>query len=78
MKNELKQLATKEDIDYKKLSQEISSYSFNFFRKCATPYMFQKNLMTNKIRINAANDDRREFVFDMMKGYNVNSFFTEK
>ena len=40
--------------------------------------MFQKNLMTNKIRINAANDDQREFVFDMMKGYNVNSFFTEK
>ena len=78
MKNELKQLPTKEDNDYKKFSQEISSYGFNFLRKYATPYMFLKNLMTNKIRISAANDDQRDFEFDMMKGYNVSSFFKKK
>ena len=77
-KNELKQLATKEeDIDYKKLSQEIFFYGFNFLEKYSTPYKFLKNLIANKISINIANDDQKNFVFNLMKGYNVSSFFTK-
>ena len=30
--------------------------------------MFLKNLMANKIRINAANDDQRDFVLTWWKG----------
>ena len=48
----LKQLATKEeDIDYKKLSQEIFSNGFNFLGKYSTAYRFLKHLFANKIRI---------------------------
>ena len=52
VKNELKQLATKEkDIDYKR----DFYLSLQFFEK--TPYMLLKNLVANKISINTANDD---------------------
>ena len=37
--------------------------------------MLLKNLMTNKLSMNSVNDDQRNFVFDLMKGYNVSSFF---
>ena len=38
VKNELKKLAAKkEDIDYKKLSQEIFSYGFNILGRFGTP-----------------------------------------
>ena len=37
--------------------------------------MLLKNLMTNKLSINSVNDDLKDFVFDLMKGYNVISFF---
>ena len=38
VKNELKQLKTKEkDIDYKKLSQEIFFDGVSFLEKCGTP-----------------------------------------
>ena len=48
-KNELKQLATKEeDIDYKKLSEEIFSDGFNFLGRYGTPYRFLKTLIPNK------------------------------
>ena len=76
VKNELKQLATKEkDIDYKKLSQEIFFDSFSFLKKYGTPYMLLKNLVANKISINTVNDDQKDFVFNLMKGYTVSSFF---
>ena len=32
-------------------------------------------MIANKISINTANDDQRDFVFNLMKGYNINSFF---
>ena len=31
--------------------------------------------MTNKISINTVNDDQTDFLFDLMKGYSVSSFF---
>ena len=31
--------------------------------------------MANKININTVNDDQRDFVFNLMKGYNASSFF---
>ena len=37
--------------------------------------MLLKNLVTNKLSMNSVNDDQRDFVFDLMKGYNVSSFF---
>ena len=37
--------------------------------------MLLKNLVTNKLTMNSVNDDQRDFVFDLMKGYNVSSFF---
>ena len=37
--------------------------------------MFLKNFVANKISIKTVNDDQRDFVFNLMKGYNVNSFF---
>ena len=37
--------------------------------------MLSKNLVTNKLSMNSVNDDQRDFVFDLMKGYNVSSFF---
>ena len=74
-KNELKELATRgEDIDYKKLPQEIFSYGFKFLRRYGIPYRFLKNLIANKISIDTANDDQRDFVFNLMKGYNVINF----
>ena len=39
------------------------------------PYRLLKNLIANKISINTANDDQNNFVFNLMKGYNVSSFF---
>ena len=77
IKSKLKQLGIKEDIDYKKLSQEIFSYGFNFLRRYGMPYRLLKNLIANKISINTANDDQKNFVFNLMKGYNVSSFFTK-
>ena len=32
-------------------------------------------MIANKISINTANDDQRDFVFNLMKGYNISSFF---
>ena len=62
VRNEVRELAAKkEDIDYKKLSQEIYSYGFNFLERYSTPYRFLKSLITNKISINTANDDQRDF-----------------
>ena len=37
--------------------------------------MLLKNLVTNKIRINTVNDDQKNFVFNLMKGYNARIFF---
>ena len=37
--------------------------------------MFLKYFVANKISIKTVNDDQRDFVFNLMKGYNVNSFF---
>ena len=46
VENELKQLATsQENIDYKKLSQEIFFDGFSFLKKYGTPYMLLKNLV---------------------------------
>ena len=79
VRNEVRELAAKEkDIDYKNLSQEIFSYGFNFLERYGTPYRFLKNLIANKISINTANDDQRDFVFNLMKGYNISSFFEKK
>ena len=76
VKKKLKELAAKEeDIDYKKLSQDIFSYGFSFLERYGTPYRLLKNLAANKICIIIANDDRRDFVFNLMKGYNVTNFF---
>ena len=78
-KNELKQLVTKEkETDFKKLSQEIFFDGFGFLKKYGTSYTFLKNLVANKISINRVNDDQRNFVFNLMKGYNVSSFFKKK
>ena len=60
------------------MSQEIFSYGFNFLERYGTPYRFLKNLIANKISINTANDDQRDFVFNLMKGYNISSFFEKK
>ena len=79
IKNELKQLGTKgKDIDYKKLLQEIYFGGFSFLKKYGTPYVFLKNLVANKISISAVNDEQRDFVFDLMRGYNVSSLFQKK
>ena len=37
--------------------------------------MLLKNLVTNKIRISTVNDDQKNFVFNLMKGYNARVFF---
>ena len=37
--------------------------------------MILKNLVANKISITTVNDDHIDFVFNLMKGYNVSSFF---
>ena len=37
--------------------------------------MLLKNLVVNKISIHTVNSDQRDFVFDLMKGYNESSFF---
>ena len=79
MKNEVRKFAAKEeDIDFKKLSQEIFSYGFNFLERYGTAYRFLKNLIANKISINTANDDQRDFVFNLMNGYNISIFFKKK
>ena len=57
------------------MSQEIFSYGFNFLERYGTPYRFLNNLIANKISINTTNDDQRDFVFNLMKGYNVSNFF---
>ena len=75
VKNELEQpAAKKENIDYKKLSQEIFSYGFNFLAIYGTPYKFLKTLATNRVSINGANDNQRDLVFNLMKGYNASNF----
>ena len=53
------------------------SYAFNFLKKYTTPYMFFKNLGTNKISINRVNHDQIDFVFNL-KGCNVSRFFKKK
>ena len=35
----------------------------------------KKKIVANKININTVNDDQRDFVFNLMKGYNASSFF---
>ena len=76
VRNEVRELAAKEeDIDGKKSSQEIFSYGFNFLERYGSPHRFLKNLVANKIIINTTNDDQRDFVFNLMKGYNISSFF---
>ena len=35
----------------------------------------KKKIVANKININTVNDDQRDFVFNLMKGYNTSSFF---
>ena len=76
VKNESNQLATKEKgIDYKKFSEGIFSDGFSFLKKYGTPYVSLKNLVVNKKSINTINDDQRDFVFNLMKGYNISSFF---
>ena len=38
--------------------------------------MLLKNLVAKKKTVmNTVNDDQRNFVFDLMKGYNVSNFF---
>ena len=75
MKSELKQLATSEEnIDYKKLSQELFLMALVFFKRYSKPYIVFKNLLANKIGRNTVNDDQRDFVFDQMEGYNVSNF----
>ena len=37
--------------------------------------MVLQNLVANKISINTVNDEQRDFVFNLMKAYNVRSFF---
>ena len=39
-----------------------------------TSYRFLKNLIANKISINTANNGQGDFVFNLMKGYNISSF----
>ena len=63
----------KKAIDYKKLSQDIFFDGFSFLKKYGTPYILLKNLVANKISIKPVNDDQR----DLMKGYNVSSFFSK-
>ena len=53
------------------------TYAFNFLKKYTTPYMFFKNLGTNKISINRVNDDQIDFVFNL-KGCNLRKFFLKK
>ena len=57
------------------LVQEIFFDDSSFLKKYGTLYMLLKNLVANKIDINAVNDDQKNFVFDLMKGYNRSSFF---
>ena len=67
VKSELKQLPTSEEnIDYKRLSEEIFLDGFSFFLSKA--YILLKNLVGNKIGVNTVNDDQRDFVFDVVKG----------
>ena len=37
--------------------------------------MLLKNLVAKKPGLNTVNDDQRNFVFDLMKRYNVSNFF---
>ena len=48
---------------------------FSFLKRYSKPNSLLKNLVTNEIGIIAVNDGERNFVFDLMKGYNVNSIF---
>ena len=76
VRNKVREFAAKEEnINYKKLSQDIFSYGFNFSERYGTPYRLLRNLITNNISINTANDDKRDFVFNLMKGYSISSFF---
>ena len=79
-KSELTQVAaSEENIDKKKLLQEIFFFDgFSFFKTYSKPYILLKNLVAKNIGINTVNDDQRNFVFDLMKGYNVSSFSKKK
>ena len=65
----------KKGIDYKKLSQDIFFDGFSFLKIYGTPYILLKNLVANEISIKTVNDDQRDLVFNLMKEYNVSSFF---
>ena len=46
----------------------------SFFKRYSKLDMILKDLVANKISITTVNDDHRDFVFNLMKGYNVSSF----
>ena len=48
---------------------------FSFLKKYSTRYILLKNLVASKTSINTVNDDENDIVFDLMKAYNVSSFF---
>ena len=48
---------------------------FSFLKKYGTPYIPLKTLVANKIIIKTVNYEQRDLVFNLMKGYNVSSFF---
>ena len=51
---------------------------FSFLKKYGTPYVSLKKLVVNKKSINTINDDQRDFVFNLMKGYKISRFFLKK
>ena len=57
------------------MSQEIFFDGFSFLKKYGTRYMLLKNSVANKMSIHTVNDDQRDFVFNLIKGYNASSFF---
>ena len=59
----------------KAVSRDFFFYGFGFLKKYGISYILLKNLVANTININTVNDDQRNFVFHLMKGYNVSSFF---
>ena len=46
-----------------------------FFKRYSKPYILLTNLVANKTDENTVNDDQRDFVFNLMKGYNAGSIF---
>ena len=54
------------------------SITLVFLKTYSKPYILLTNLVANKIDKNTVNDDERDFVFDLMKGYNASSIFKKK